>query len=243
MSASAIACFSFAYAWSRSEAEALIGPSDSVRDTGRTSVCVSEDIDKLLSQFRITRCDGLSRPAARIFCRHAGVAAVFLRTREQRLRHGRDQPARGGRPERQDPNSQYDQKCGSHFQGSCKRIEPRLYAALQRKAIYSIYQKQKTPLTSLRHFGAARNNHRLRACLGLLRHVLALLDQRQHGVDHRRRLANQTADFLHNRQEGVDFHRPPRFEILKHRRLGGADSASTVESLLPIDPEMHAALI
>jgi len=53
MSASAIACFSLAYAWSRSEAVALIGTSVNDGATEKTSVCVSA-IDSA-SRFERTR--------------------------------------------------------------------------------------------------------------------------------------------------------------------------------------------
>ena len=71
-------------------------------------------------------------------------------------------------------------------------------------------------------------------------HARALLDQRQHRVERRRRDAGHTAKLLDDRNQRVDLHRPVALEVLQHRRLVGAHLPCPVDAAFDVDAEMHA---
>src|SRR5688572_25187057 len=66
----------------------------------------------------------------------------------------------------------------------------------------------------------------------------SLPDEREHGVNRRRRDAQDPPDLLDHRYQRVDFHRPAALQILHHRGLMRADSTGAVDAPLDIDAEM-----
>ena len=111
---------------------------------------------------------------------------------------------------------------------------------------YVIYQKQRSfRVRSLSGF--------LRTCEGFNRFDTGLgrslvdaftqLDQRKHGIDHRRVDSQFPADFLHNGHNRIDLHRPVRFAIHQHRGFVSADRSRTVDAFFHIDAEMDPELL